>query len=104
MDFTTYAGDSKTRDAVERCFQRISEAACKLGPYLDTLCPTIDWKGARGIGNPLRHRYDQISAADLWDGIVNDVPGLYRWAPRFETTFAVLASTATQWPRMWVSD
>lgn len=80
MDFAAYAADSKTRDAVERCFQRISEAACKLGGYLDALYPTVDWKGARGIGNPLRHQYDQISAADLWDGIVNDVPGLCRSA------------------------
>jgi uncharacterized protein with HEPN domain len=80
IDFATYAADAKTRDAVERCFQRISEAACKIGAYLDARYPNVDWKGARGIGNPLRHQYDQISAADLWDGIVNDVPGLYRSA------------------------
>ncbi len=48
MDFAAYAADPKTRDAVERCLQRISEAACKLGAYLDALYPTVDWKGARG--------------------------------------------------------
>jgi len=31
MKFAAYSRDEKTRDAVERCLQRISEAACKLG-------------------------------------------------------------------------
>ncbi|HTW70074.1 MAG TPA: HepT-like ribonuclease domain-containing protein [Acetobacteraceae bacterium] len=30
MDFATYSRDEKTRDAVERCLQRISEAASLL--------------------------------------------------------------------------
>jgi len=33
------------RDAVERCFQRISEAAYKLGDYLDSLYPDVDMGG-----------------------------------------------------------
>ncbi|WP_161539637.1 HepT-like ribonuclease domain-containing protein [Paramagnetospirillum kuznetsovii] len=80
MDFAAYAADQKTKDAVERCLQRISEAATKLGHSLDALYPEVNWKGARGIGNPLRHQYDQIHDADIWDGIVNDIPQLYHAA------------------------
>ena len=80
MDFAAYAADQKTKDAVERCLQRISEAAIKLGHSLDSLYPDANWKGARGIGNPLRHQYDQINDAEVWDGIVNDVPRLYHAA------------------------
>ena len=55
MDFVAYSADRKTKDAAERCFQRISEASCKLGGYLDVLYPGIDWKGTRGVGNLPRH-------------------------------------------------
>lgn len=34
-----YARDQRTKDAVERCLQRISEAAYKLGAYIDALYP-----------------------------------------------------------------
>lgn len=80
MEFSGYCADPKTRDAVERCFSRISEAAYKLGSYLDDLYPEADWKGARGVGNLLRHQYDQISDADIWDGVTIDVPRLHEAA------------------------
>jgi len=80
MDMTAYVADLKTKDAVERCLSRISEAAYKLGGYLDGFYPDVDWKGARGIGNLLRHQYDQIADADVWDGVINDVPRLYQAA------------------------
>ncbi len=76
MDFETYAGDMKTRDAVERCLARISEAACKIGSYIETRYPETDWAGARGVGNLLRHQYDGIEDLDIWNGVVTDVPRL----------------------------
>jgi uncharacterized protein with HEPN domain len=68
------------RDAVERCFQRISEAAYKLGSYLDDLYPEVDWKGFRGIGNILRHQYDEIENPTIWFGIIEDLPKLHEAA------------------------
>lgn len=46
-------------DAVERCLERISEAATKLGPTAETLCPEVPWRNIRGLGNILRHEYDR---------------------------------------------
>jgi uncharacterized protein with HEPN domain len=52
--------DSKTRDAVERCLERISEAAKKLGPSMEERQPHIPWRNIRGLGNVLRHEYDAV--------------------------------------------
>jgi uncharacterized protein with HEPN domain len=76
MDFAAYARDEKTRDAVERCLQRISEAAYKLGSYLDDLYPEARWKATRGVGNPLRHQYDRIGDREIWDGVLDTLPAI----------------------------
>jgi uncharacterized protein with HEPN domain len=52
--------DEKTRDAVERCLERISEAAKKLGSVVEEAQPSIPWRNIRGLGNVLRHEYDAI--------------------------------------------
>lgn len=48
------------RDAVERQLLVISEAAAKLRNQVDKLEPSIDWDAIRGMGNIIRHDYDQI--------------------------------------------
>lgn len=52
--------DDKTRDAVERCLERISEAVKKLGPGIEERRPEIPWRSIRGLGNVLRHQYDVV--------------------------------------------
>jgi uncharacterized protein with HEPN domain len=37
--------------AVERYLLTISEAAIRLGPHAETLCPGLPWRDIRGIGN-----------------------------------------------------
>lgn len=66
-DFDAFAADSLRRDAIERCFSRISEAAVKLGDRAGTLAPEIAWHDIRGIGNILRHAYDGVDAGVLWN-------------------------------------
>ena len=60
MGLPDFSKDRKTCDAVERCLERISEAAKKLGPAAETLCPAIPWPSVRGLGNLMRHEYDRI--------------------------------------------
>ena len=50
--------DAKTRDAVARCLERISEAGKKLGPMIEERQPQVSWRGIRGLGNVLRHEAD----------------------------------------------
>jgi len=54
IGFEGYREDRKTRSAVERELQIITEAAIRLGDEAETLCPGPDWKGFRGMGNILR--------------------------------------------------
>ena len=50
--------------AVERQLLIVSEAAIRIyhvdPAYLAERAPEIDWPGVRGIGNFIRHRYNQI--------------------------------------------
>lgn len=55
MDLEVYKADFKTKSAVERQMQIITEAAVRLGDDAERLVPSPDWKGLRGMGNVLRH-------------------------------------------------
>lgn len=71
-----FLADRKTRDAVERCLQRITEAAIKLGSEAERLVPGYPWKDVRGLGNRLRHEYDSIDAAQIWRIARDELPAL----------------------------
>ena len=76
MDLAEFEGDQKTYDAVERCLERISEAAAKLGDLASELMPDQPWQEIRALGNRLRHEYDAIRAGRLWDIAQIDLPAL----------------------------
>jgi uncharacterized protein with HEPN domain len=75
-DFDTYRADIKTRSAVERQLQIITEAAVRLGDDADTLCPGPDWRGFRGMGNFLRHEYHKVDDKIVWDTVKDELPAL----------------------------
>ena len=76
MNVTTFEKDQKTYDAVERCLERISEAAAKLGDLALSLVPGQPWQEIRALGNRLRHEYDAIREDRLWDIVQIDLPPL----------------------------
>lgn len=71
MEEAGFLQDMKTIDAVERCFQRITEAARRLGGRFDSNYPDLDLPTLRGFGSVLRHDYDSVQPALLW-GFVRD--------------------------------
>ena len=74
MDGAAFENDQKTYDAVERCLERICEAAAKLGRSGSvTRSP---WREIRALGNGLRHECDAIREERLWDVIQIDLPPL----------------------------
>jgi len=73
MDLNAYQEDLKTRNATERCLERISEAAKKLGEVAEQLCPTVQWPSVRGLGNFLRHEYDRVDPGRVWVMIEDDL-------------------------------
>jgi uncharacterized protein with HEPN domain len=74
MSFDAYRGDLKTKSAVERQLQIITEAAVRLGEDGDRLCPGVDWQGFRGMGNILRHGYHRIDDRVVWDTVKDELP------------------------------
>jgi uncharacterized protein with HEPN domain len=76
MDLDTFEEDRKTYDAVERCLERISEGATKLGDQAAELMPDQPWQKIRSLGNRLRHEYDTIREDRLWDIVQTDLPSL----------------------------
>lgn len=73
--------DTQSRSAIERQLLIISEAAIRMhkidAEAPPRLAPDIDWPGVRGIGNFIRHKYDDLDGAII-AGVVGgkfDAPG-----------------------------
>lgn len=71
-----FAQDSLRRDAVERCLLRIAEAATRVKGLSETLAPDQPWADIRGLGNVLRHEYEKINVAIIWDIATNGIASL----------------------------
>lgn len=69
-----FANDGRTRDAVERCLERICEAAFRLGDSATVLMPDQPWNDIRGMGNWFRHAYDRIDIDTVWDTVQYNSP------------------------------
>jgi uncharacterized protein with HEPN domain len=76
IDRAAFAANGLVRDAVERCLERICEAAYRLGDHAPQLMPGQPWGDIRGMGNRLRHAYDRISQDVIWNAVHHDLPGL----------------------------
>jgi uncharacterized protein with HEPN domain len=69
--------DIKTRSAIERQLLVISEGSNPADPTAARrLAPGVDWAGIRGIGNFVRHKYDDLDASILVDVVRNRLIGL----------------------------
>ena len=79
MDFAAFAVDQRTIDAVERCLLRLSEAVIKIGvERMAEISPTLPVDAVRGLGNLLRHDYDQVDLEIIWRTVRDSLPRLGR--------------------------
>lgn len=70
-----FAESGLIRDAVERCLERIAEAAVRLGPErLKAIAPDLALHELRGLGNILRHEYDRVDPRIIWNTARYDLP------------------------------
>ena len=75
-DLSALGGNPLVYDAVERCLERISEAAKKLADDAERLCPGISWAPIRALGTVLRHEYDRIEPFRVGYLVQDDLPRL----------------------------
>jgi len=73
-----YLRDPMFRDAVERQFILVGEAARRLTEAFRAAHPEIPWQGVIGQRNVLIHRYEEIDDRLMWERIQRDVPDLIR--------------------------
>jgi uncharacterized protein with HEPN domain len=66
MDQSAFMQHEWARDAVERCIERVCEAAFRLGTRAEQLMPGQPWADIRGMGNRLRQAYDRLDVAIIW--------------------------------------
>ena len=77
LDRESFAQDSRTVDAVERCLQRITEAVIKIGPDgMTQISPQTPVDAVRGLGNVLRHDYDQVDLGVIYLTVRESLPEL----------------------------
>jgi uncharacterized protein with HEPN domain len=76
MDLTAYRSDDKTKAAVERKIQVLTEAIIRLEDDSPGEYPEIDQKGYRGMGNILRHSYHRVDDSIVWDTVKENLPEL----------------------------
>ena len=74
LDLESFIEDEEKLFAVQHALLIISEAAAKLGMMAPELCPEIDWRDVRGLGNRLRHEYHGIDVVRLWRMVERDMP------------------------------
>ena len=76
MGFAAYQADEKTKSAVERKIQILTEAIIRLDDESPGAYPEIDQKGYRGMGNLLRHSYHRVDDRMVWGTVKEDLPAL----------------------------
>ena len=74
MSAKHFLADDKTQDAVERCLQRISEAARRMGDALDAKHPQLELAKLRQFGSVLRHDHGGVDADLIWSAVTRRLP------------------------------
>jgi uncharacterized protein with HEPN domain len=73
LDFHGFQQSPINRLAGERCVEIISEASRRISEDLRRTEPTVPWPKVAGIGNILRHNYQDVSALAIWNVLQNDL-------------------------------
>ena len=71
-----YLADEGLREMIERNVARIAEAARHIPQDARARHPAIPWRRVVGIGNVIRHDYDQIDDVVMWETATQRLPPL----------------------------
>ena len=74
--YESFAASRLTFYATTRALEIVSEAARRLSPALRDRHPSLPWKQIMGIGNVLRHDYDDVQERMIWMTVQDHLGGL----------------------------
>ncbi|MDB5412118.1 MAG: hypothetical protein JWR10_453 [Rubritepida sp.] len=66
LDASSFAEDARTRYAVIRCLEIISEASRRVGEAVQARHPQLPWSQIASSGNIYRHEYEDVRPEVLW--------------------------------------
>ena len=76
LTLDAFEADWEKRWLVERGIEIISEASRRLSDELKARHPDIPWRKVAGIGNILRHNYEDVAAPVMWTLVRDELPPL----------------------------
>lgn len=76
LDLAAYKADLKTRLAVERCVEIVSEASRHIPEEARMRFSEVPWPEIAAIGNKLRHEYGHVDAEIMWRVAKRSLPEL----------------------------
>jgi uncharacterized protein with HEPN domain len=74
MTLETYSEDWTAKRITERAVSIISEARRRLPQEICDRAPEVPWRKVRGIGNVLRHDYDDVVDEVIYGIATEDLP------------------------------
>jgi uncharacterized protein with HEPN domain len=80
LDADGFAHDLRTRYAVTRCLEIISEDSRRVEPAIRERHPALPWRAIGAAGNIYRHEYDNLDAALLWRTVQDSLPAIVDFA------------------------
>ena len=78
LTLSEFKADRRAFYAATRALEIISEATRRLPPETRERHPDLPWRAIMGVGNVLRHNYDDVAEEQVWRTVVEDLPALDR--------------------------
>ena len=78
LTLTEFKADRRAFYAATRALEIISEAARRLSPAVRERHSDLPWRAIMGVGNVLRHNYDDVAEEQVWRTVLEDLPALDR--------------------------
>jgi uncharacterized protein with HEPN domain len=78
LTLNEFKTDRRAFYAATRALEIISEAARRLAPSMRERHPELPWRAIMGVGNVLRHNYDDVAEEQVWRTVLEDLPALDR--------------------------
>ena len=78
LPLSEFKADRRAFYAATRALEIISEAATAAFSLPARAHPDLPWRAIMGVGNVLRHNYDDVAEEQVWRTVREDLPALDR--------------------------
>ncbi len=76
LSLNVFKADRQAFYATTRALEIISEAARRLPNEVRDRHPQLPWRAIMGVGNVLRHNYEDVAEEQIWRTVTEDLSAL----------------------------